>query len=480
MLLEVHNHHASWRNKTRREAFLCYRRFTLSAFHRCSFSFSDMKFLTDHISFRLTDFVRGGCIVAILLGFAPFAGISAQTLCDSTQIWYRQSHSAIDPDMDSNRASLDRMNSWIDSVSLPDSALRLKTVRVVGAASPEGSLRFNRELSERRAQSIFNYFSSRTSLPDSLTRFDFVGRDWSGLARLVENDPNVPSRAKVQEIIRNIVEAGPTDAAADNRGLSQLKHLDGGRPYRYMYSRLFPSLRFSRLYMEFEQTSRPAPQVIAPAPELPAPIVVAVVQEDSLPEVADIRPQVCRPFYMGLKTNLLYDALALPSLGAEFYVGKNWSVGINGTYGWWDRDRSHRYWRAYGADLNVRRWFGAKAAEKPLTGHHLGLYAGVLTYDFEFGHTGYMGGKPGGDLIDRCNYFGGVEYGYSLPIGRRLNIDFTIGLGYMGGKYVKYEPCPSGNEYVWRSTHRLSWFGPTKAEISLVWLIGCDNFNRNK
>ena len=38
-----------------------------------------------------------------------------------------------------------------------------------------------------------------------------------------------------------------------------------------------------------------------------------------------------------------------------------------------------------------------------------------------------MGGEPGGTLWDKGNYAVGVEYGYSLPVARRLNIDFTIG-----------------------------------------------------
>lgn len=181
---------------------------------------------------------------------------------------------------------------------------------------------------------------------------------------------------------------------------------------------------------------------------------------------------------MALKTNMLYDIAALPSIGAEFYLGKNWSAGANWTYGWWDKNRTHRYWRAYGGDVTVRWWFGSKAHEKPLTGHHLGVYGGILTYDFEWGGTGYMGGKPHGTLWDKCMAVGGVEYGYSLPVGRRINIDFTIGIGYMGGEYYKY--IPQDGRYVWQSTHRLSWFGPTKAEVSLVWLIGRGNYNNNK
>lgn len=147
-------------------------------------------------------------------------------------------------------------------------------------------------------------------------------------------------------------------------------------------------------------------------------------------------------------------------------------------YGWWEKNSSHRYWRIYGGDLAVRYWLGKKACEKPLTGHHVGIYGQVFTYDFEWGGKGYMGGEPGGMLWDKTNYAAGVEYGYSLPVANRLNIDFTLGVGYWGGKYYKY--IPLDGHYVWQATKNRRWFGPTKAEISLVWLLGRGNSNKKK
>lgn len=69
-----------------------------------------------------------------------------------------------------------------------------------------------------------------------------------------------------------------------------------------------------------------------------------------------------------------------------------------------------------------------------------------------------------------------MEYGYALPIARRLNIDFVLGVGYWGGKYHTYNP--RDGHYVWQSTRQRHWFGPTKAEISLVWLLGRGNTNK--
>ena len=120
--------------------------------------------------------------------------------------------------------------------------------------------------------------------------------------------------------------------------------------------------------------------------------------------------------------------------------------------------------------MTLRYWFGSTARNKPLTGHHIGIYGQALTYDIELNGHGYQSA--------RWDYGGGIEYGYALPISRSLNLDFSLGMGYLTGKYKKYKPIDT--HYVWQATKKLHWFGPTKAEVSLVWLLGRDNYNSRK
>lgn len=173
--------------------------------------------------------------------------------------------------------------------------------------------------------------------------------------------------------------------------------------------------------------------------------------------------------FMAVKTNLLYDAALVPNIGAEFALGRRWSIAADWMYAWWRKDSRHRYLRVYGGGLELRRYFGRRAAERTLQGHHIGLYAMGLTYDVEWGATGYL---------SKFTYGAGIEYGYSLPIAGRLNLDFGLGLGYAGGKYKIYEP--EDGCYVYRKTRQRRWFGPTKAEISLVWLLGHGGNNSTK
>lgn len=399
------------------------------------------------------------------------AGLHAEVVIrDSAAIHFHTSHINLDTGFMDNRRHLDRLSERLIDMGDSTALYRIRNIRVVGGASPEGSVAFNEKLSRGRADRIFSFFSAIAPLNDSITEFTFLGRDWHGLRKLVEQDKNVPDGQQALEIIDKIIRT-----PGDNHLIQQLRQLDKGATYSYMYKHLFPSLRASGLYVEYLLV-RPAIKPITYRPALdtsvPTP-VLSPIPALYMPEFIE-----CRPFYMALKSNLLYDALALPNIGAEFYIGKNFSITGNWTYGWWDTDRRHRYWRAYGGDAGIRWWFGSEAHRKPLTGHHIGLYAGAFTFDFEFGGTGYMGGKPHGTLWDKCILNTGIEYGYSLPIARRLNLDFTIGLGYAQGTYYKYKP--KNGQYVWESTHRLRWFGPTKAEVSLVWLIGCGNYNAGK
>ena len=402
--------------------------------------------------------------------------VSAQETRDSVKIYFHKGRTEIDLSLRDNRRSLEKISRRILEYR-PDTAFSICKIMVVGAASPEGSIELNRRLSELRAKRLFDHVCGYSPLPDTLKTSVFVGRDWRGLLRLVENDPGMPGKSETVELLQGIVSEVEASGNGENK-INELKRLRYGIPYRYMYRNLFPDLRASCLYIWYEskRKSFPAMQVIS---HLHDTLYLPCKLSPFGGETGGFQSgEKHGPFYMAVKTNMLYDALLVPNIGVEFYVGKNWSLAGNWMYAWWKSDRHHNYWRLYGGDLEVRRWFGRKASEKPLAGHHIGLYGRIFTYDFETGGPGYMGGKPGGTLWDKMNYSVGLEYGYSLPVARRLNLDFVIGVGYWGGEYHKYAPIDG--HYVWKETRRRHWFGLTEAEISLVWLLGRGNYNEKK
>ena len=411
-----------------------------------------------------------GFFFFLLLLYGGYA--QAQELRDSVKIYFRQGYSVLDLSRRNNKQSLDRIADSLKT-SYADSVYQLRRIMVVGGASPEGSIPLNRRLSVNRAKVLFNYLSRYGELPDSLKTNVFLGRDWNGLIRLVKDDENLPYREETMELLYELAEDAANNDLSKGDHLRRMQRLRGGEPYWYMYRKYFPELRASRLYLWYEKVWNPLAPVSMPPVKPTMPQTRAVE-----PMIVPYVPPQPRKWYMAVKTNMLYDALLVPNIGVEAYFGKDWSVAANLMYAWWKTDRRHWYWRTYGGDLSVRKWLGKAAKAKPLTGHHLGVYGQIFTYDFETGGKGYIGGKPGGTLWDKMNYSAGVEYGYSLPVAYRLNIDFSIAVGYWGGTYYEYKPVD--NCYVWQSTKERHWFGPTKAEVSLVWLIGRGNFNEGK
>lgn len=165
--------------------------------------------------------------------------------------------------------------------------------------------------------------------------------------------------------------------------------------------------------------------------------------------------------FISLKTNLLYDAVAIPNIDVEISVGENVTFSLGWAYAWWSNDRRHRYWRVSQGSVSANYWFG----KNTWTGHHIGSYAQMLTYDFELGGDGVQAGK--------WSYAVGVKYGYSIPLNASLNLDCSLGIGYLSGRYSSYGyRC---GKYMVNSTQRHHYVGLTQLEVSLVWLLGKKN-----
>ena len=399
-----------------------------------------------------------------------------QTERDSVKIYFRQGNSVVDLSYANNKTALDRVvNNLISKTSTR--SYNLKNITIIGGTSPEGSILLNKRISEQRANALFDYLSHYFSLESSLKNYVYLGRDWSGLLQLVQGDDNVPFRDDVITLLGEIIERSENNAEADD-DIYRLQTMWNGEPYRYMYSNLFPELRASQMILLYDKIMDKA-EVASVADNVNAQTSVSDMSGLDITSPISVDNNTTKgSFCMGIKTNLLYDALLVPNIGVEFYLGKRFSLATNWMYAWWNNDSKHTYWRVYGGDVSLRKWLGRRSKVKPLAGHHLGIYAQALTYDLADGDRGFMAGEPSGDIFDRANYAAGLEYGYSVPVARRLNLDFTLGVGYMWGRYYEYNVVD--NCYVWQATKNRQYIGPTKAEISLVWLLGRKNVNAEK
>ena len=417
-------------------------------------------------------------VMVVLMPTTLLANAYAASIQDSlrTTIYFRPGYSLLELSYRDNAANMKALTQGIQTIK-GHPCVQLQHIRILSAASPEGNSALNKRVAKRRGERLRDYLKETLVLPDSIFTVSSAGEDWQGLAALIAKE-KTPWRNKALQIIRHTPEWVTRNGKVVDGRKRQLQNLDGGKAWKYMLDNHFYTLRTGAVVVcevktlaaestpsaaeaSLEQARSEQASQSPSSPPFPAiPSQVHPSSESQAPPVAS---------YFALKSNLLYDALLVPNLSLEASIGSGWTLGAGGMFAWWSKDAKHRYWRIYGGDLEIRKYFGTLSKSKPLQGHHLGIYGDFLTYDFEFGAKGYQ---------SKATYAAGIKYGYSHPIANRLNLDFALGIGYLHSNYKTY--VPRDGCYVYQETKKRKWLGPTQAEISLVWLLGKGNTNKKK
>jgi hypothetical protein len=410
---------------------------------------------------------------------------SSTSILKEYTLFFQVNKSEIDSNYLENGHVIETMISDIKS-TLETDGFTPDSLLIYASSSPEGSYSFNQALAQRRAMSTKELIlSTFPQLQDANIKIESRTDDWSGILQTINGDSTIPYRDEMLKIL--------TDSKISNKeaALRSIPHV-----YAFVRTNLLNKMRTATIsiYLSGNVVESAASAVEVPAeghaagmehadsltthtlknaepallPKSETEEIIPVEEAMQVSEVEQARERA--PFYLAAKNNMLYDLVLVPNVGVELYLGNNISLAGNWMYAWWSKYDVHWFWKTYGGDLGVRYWFGKAAAEKPLQGHHVGLYGQIITYDFELGQRGYLG--------DRWTYGAGVEYGYSFPIARRLNLDLNLGLGFLYGEFKEY--LPIDGHYVWQSTKLRQWVGPTKGEISLVWLLGRGNENSKK
>ena len=425
-------------------------------------------------------------VMVVLMPTTLLANAYAASIQDSlrTTIYFRPGYSLLELSYRDNAANMKALTQGIQTIK-GNPCVQLQHIRILSAASPEGNSALNKRVAKRRGERLRDYLKETLVLPDSIFTVSSAGEDWQGLASLIAKE-KTPWRNKALQIIRHTPEWVTRNGKVVDGRKRQLQNLDGGKAWKYMLDNHFytlrtgavvvcevktlaaestPSAAEASLEQARSEQARPESASQQPASQSPSSPPFPAIPSQVHPESQS--PPVAS--YFAQKSNLLYDALLVPNLSLEASIGSGWTLGAGGMLAWWSKDAKHRYWRIYGGDLEIRKYFGTLSKSKPLQGHHLGIYGDFLTYDFEFGAKGYQ---------SKATYAAGIKYGYSHPIANRLNLDFALGIGYLHSNYKTY--VPRDGCYVYQETKKRKWLGPTQAEISLVWLLGKGNTNKKK
>ena len=167
-----------------------------------------------------------------------------------------------------------------------------------------------------------------------------------------------------------------------------------------------------------------------------------------------------RKIVMAARTNLLVPAL---NVGVEVPIGTNWSVGADYYFPWvWPKADNKNCFEFLGWGIEGRYWFGRnRTVFDRLQGHSVGVYGYMGYYDFERNYHGHQG--------EFMNV--GIDYTYAMAVGKKkaIHLEFSLGVGYIYSQARKYSVIPDHGVLISdKYTKHVRYFGPTKANVSLV------------
>lgn len=203
-------------------------------------------------------------------------------------------------------------------------------------------------------------------------------------------------------------------------------------------------------------------------PETEEPYIFVVTpQEDIVAEVEQTKKAL-----FALKTNLLFDIATLINFEIEVPIRDRWSIAAEYIFPWWvmdnhKADSKRNRIQLLNGNLEARYWWGNREDKAQLTGWFTGIYTGVGLYDLEHNAKGYQG-----EFFIAAGISGG--YAHTINKAKSLRMEYSIGIGYLATDYRYYNAEYCYNN-LWHAIEqrsgRYSWFGPTRAKVSLSWLI---------
>lgn len=143
----------------------------------------------------------------------PKDSVKTRTEQRVARLQYRQDSHKIDPKYKNNQEELDKVTHSIEVVK-QDPDLTITGIYIKGWASPEGSVEYNKRLSQRRADALAEYARKDTHTDASLWHVSGMGEDWEGLREEVQKHPKL---LKIDEVLRIIDECNGDQDACEKR-----------------------------------------------------------------------------------------------------------------------------------------------------------------------------------------------------------------------------------------------------------------------
>lgn len=167
-----------------------------------------------------------------------------------------------------------------------------------------------------------------------------------------------------------------------------------------------------------------------------------------------------------IKTNLLYDGFAAPSLGLEVGLAPKWTFDISGNANYWSVN--HHQWKHWEVTPELRYWLCEK-----FQGNFIGV--NVMGGMYNFANIGGLKKFLNNDLTqlkdNRIKGWGvgaGIVYGHTWVLAKHVNLEAEIGVGWIYTRYNKYD-LKTGTRLRHNAVH--NYVGPTKAALNLEYVF---------
>lgn len=417
--------------------------------------------------FKYMDLIKRGVVCCgMLFVLLPFGHAKQKTAEEVSgkpmMLYFRFDKALVDIGYMDNNKTLRHLDSILTDHEL---CLRIDSIHILSFTSPEGNVAYNTRLARQRSAAVKGYLVWKYPHIDQYRIHPRPqGENWQELRRLIVDDPNLPDKEEVLQII---------DQQKDSeRCKVLLKKLNDGIPYHYIHTHLLRYLRNAAVCMVWiRHDSLPAlePAVLLNPDSLRAKTVKRIDEfNTNHSNTSTMQSETSRAVapslhpLLALKTNLLFDAALMPNFEVEVPIGRRWSMNGELMFPWWLFEGDKYCLQVLSGGLEGRYWLANRNKHGVLTGHFLGLYAGGGKYDLQWKENGYQG-----------EFFiaAGVSYGWATHIARNLHLEFNIGIGLLRTDYRHYHARDNYQTLLWQENGKYTWFGPTKAKISLVWLL---------
>ena len=376
----------------------------------------------------------------------------------SYNIFFEINSSKVDETYKTNERTLEQFEADCRSTILHGKQLP-DTVYIHATASPDGPQALNQRLAKERAISTKDLL---ISLIPELNGSVFVIKhqvdDWDGLHQILLSETDFPQRDKMLLILSESEHGGDIHKS--------LKECTEGWTYfvdNYIYGlrnstigmRVITDNPFDEFYRDGSISVSPISANYASSP--------LGLQQGKLTYEPEQKEIPWKKMIMAARTNLLTPGM---SVGVEFPIKDNWSVGIDYMYPWILPKSNKWCLELIGGFIEAKYWFPGKKYQwnrtERLQGHAIGVYGGLGYYDFQQKDDGLQG-----EYIDF-----GVDYTFAMPVANgKLRMEFNIGVGFIRSWYRPYYMSSDYEDLIKEPGilyNTTNFIGPTRAGVSLV------------